>query len=341
MTAAAQLVRARRILTFLHAALATVPVLFLVAALVNAALIGFQPASRNFPRAEFDLDNQAPDVLKFWSGPDRPLRSAVVAVWGLSEGPGERPTAESPGIHLARELAAGGAEVRVSDPAMLAAARVLLGGSVRYVEDPFEAARGATQLLVAGDWPEFRELGVVDFERLRREMQGQAVLDVFATLDGGAVEAAGLQYFLSGVPQYPPWLDPELQAFTAETRALLEAQDLAVEDVRILVVPILPMGTWSPRSRWYLQLNYYLAPARVYLPHAQLASGTIPQFWDWVRRIDEEGPAEGPLWPEDYLLAVLEDLDVDFVLFFLQNDDFRRNDWILRRADGSIPEPPR
>lgn len=79
-------------------------------------------------------------------------------------------TRESPGIFIARKLAEEEAEVVITDPEALENAKKDLqdlGAQVKYVEDPYEAAKGSHAIAIITEWNLYREL---DYERIFRSM---------------------------------------------------------------------------------------------------------------------------------------------------------------------------
>jgi UDPglucose 6-dehydrogenase len=85
-------------------------------------------------------------------------------------------TRESPSIRITRKLLEERAEVVVSDPQALDNARRDLSDvadSVRFVEDPYEAAAGAHAVAVLTDWKMYAEL---DYERLYDVMMKPAFI---------------------------------------------------------------------------------------------------------------------------------------------------------------------
>jgi UDPglucose 6-dehydrogenase len=108
-----------------------------------------------------------------------PLAGKTIAVLGLSYKPGTDAIRRSPSIELLRELLADGAMVRVFDPAVRKLpdefrARVILA------DDAKGAIAGAAAVVVATEWPEFRELAAEDFTA--GGMDGRLVLDPAALL---------------------------------------------------------------------------------------------------------------------------------------------------------------
>jgi UDPglucose 6-dehydrogenase len=117
-----------------------------------------------------------------------------IALLGLSFKPGTDDVRLSPSLAVARRLIALGAEVVGYDPkAGDAAAREV--ESLTIVDDPYEAAKGASVLVVATAWDEFRSL---DLERLRQSMARPLIVDGRNFLDRRAIAAAGFEYHSMG-----------------------------------------------------------------------------------------------------------------------------------------------
>lgn len=328
----------RGLVVRLHLAAALLPAVFFLAFAWKAAAIGFAPRPEAYPPFQFSPERNRRQVLELLHEVVRRKGAGapppVVAVWGLAAEPGGRLTAGATGVQIARLLAGAGARVRVTDPAVLEEARFLLGREAEVVPDPWRAAADADILVLGCPWPEYVE---TDFGRVADTLAGRVLLDPWGRWSGAAVEEAGLDYLRVGTDSWPMWLDPELAVFEERFRAALAAAGQKPEDATVLLVPWLPMRSLAPRSRWYLPLNYRLLPARLLLPRPELACGTIPQYWDWVQRILDEGPASGALWPEAYLDGLLQRTGADWILYFVQNEDFRLSDWRLlqvRRDPG-------
>lgn len=107
-----------------------------------------------------------------------PLSGKAIAVLGLSYKPGTDAIRRSSSIELVRELLNEGAIVRAYDPAV----RTLPGELdtvITLAKDARDAMRNAAAVVVATEWPEFRELSTDDFTH---EMAGNLVLDPAAFL---------------------------------------------------------------------------------------------------------------------------------------------------------------
>ncbi len=317
----------------LHLAAAILPLLFFGAFAGKAARWGFVPAPEAYPPYKLSVERnqrQIRELVQEIQARKPEGGGAIVAcIWGLAAEPGGQPSAEAPAVELVHILTAAGVRVRATDPGDLRAARFLLGREAEILADPWAALQGADLLVLGCPWPDY--IQAPDFSRVAATMAGRALLDLWGRWPGGAAEEAGLDYLRVGTDAWPMWLDPELATFEARFRAALAEAGEAPEEATVLLVPWLPMRSLAPRGRWYLPLNYRLLPARLLLPRPELACGTIPQYWDWVQRILEEGPARGAYWPEEYLQELIRRTGADWLLFFVQNEDFRMADWRLFR----------
>jgi UDPglucose 6-dehydrogenase len=101
-----------------------------------------------------------------------PVAGRTVAVWGLTYKPGTDTLRRSTAVELCRWLLEKGAAVRVHDPAVPSLPDDLRA-AVRAAT-PEEAADGADVLVVATEWPDYRQASL---DRLARGMRGRVVLD--------------------------------------------------------------------------------------------------------------------------------------------------------------------
>ncbi|WP_367361002.1 nucleotide sugar dehydrogenase [Syntrophus sp. (in: bacteria)] len=85
-------------------------------------------------------------------------------------------TRESPAIYVARRLLEEQAEVVITDPKALDNARIDLAdarGTVHFVDDPYEAARGCHAIAIMTEWALYGEL---DYARLYRQAEKPAFI---------------------------------------------------------------------------------------------------------------------------------------------------------------------
>jgi UDPglucose 6-dehydrogenase len=129
------------------------------------------------------------------------LAGKRIAVFGFAFKADTGDTRESPAIEICRELLAEHADLCVTDPQALPAARWDLrdaGPGVTFEEDPYVAARGAHALAVLTDWRQYRDL---DYERIHAAMQRPAfVFDGRNLLDAARLHAIGFNVYSIGRP---------------------------------------------------------------------------------------------------------------------------------------------
>jgi UDPglucose 6-dehydrogenase len=114
----------------------------------------------------------------------------IVGVLGLSFKPNTDDMREAASIVLVRGLLERGATVRAFDPVAMDNARVVLP-EIEYVHDAYEAASGASVLVLVTEWNEFRQL---DLDRLKAVMAEHAVVDCRNVYDPSDFEALGFRY---------------------------------------------------------------------------------------------------------------------------------------------------
>ncbi len=114
------------------------------------------------------------------------VRDKRVALWGLTFKARTDDMRDSPALEIGRHLNELGAIVTAYDPTV----RGSLDG-LEVVDDPYAACSGASVLVVATEWDEFRWL---DFERVGSLMERRAVVDARNLLDLAAMRRAGFAY---------------------------------------------------------------------------------------------------------------------------------------------------
>lgn len=110
-------------------------------------------------------------------------------------------TRESPAIYVARRLLEEQAEVVITDPKALENARIDLAnvqGKVRFVDDPYEAAKGCHAIAILTEWPLY---GKLDYARLYSQAEKPAfIFDGRNILDRQRCFELGFNLFSIGKP---------------------------------------------------------------------------------------------------------------------------------------------
>ena len=118
------------------------------------------------------------------------LEGKTVVLLGLAFKPDTDDVRGAPALGLAARLLAEGARVVGYDPMAADAAAAELP-DLEIATDVYEAAEGASCLVLATEWEEFRDL---DLARLKGVMTQPAVVDARNSLDATIFTAAGFQF---------------------------------------------------------------------------------------------------------------------------------------------------
>ena len=120
------------------------------------------------------------------------LKGKTIGVLGLAFKQNTDDVRMSPAIDLCNRLIKEGAFLRVYDPkAMDKAKMVLLDGDVLFVDDMDEVSIGCDALVVATEWPEFKQLDLV---KSKEVMTVPIIFDGRNLLDPALVEKLGFTY---------------------------------------------------------------------------------------------------------------------------------------------------
>ncbi len=115
------------------------------------------------------------------------LEGNTVAMLGIAFKAGTDDVRESPALEVAKRLIAKGARVRAYDPAVHSTEV----DGLEVVGDAYAACEGASALVVATEWDEFKWL---DLDKLADSMLARHVVDARNLLDRGALRRRGFTY---------------------------------------------------------------------------------------------------------------------------------------------------
>lgn len=123
------------------------------------------------------------------------LSGARIALLGLAFKAGTDDLRDSPSLEIAGRLVGAGAVVYAYDPMIDACAATVQAG-VAVADDAYAACDGASALVIATEWDEFRQL---DLDRVARVMDELHVIDARNLLDRDELERRGFTYSGVGV----------------------------------------------------------------------------------------------------------------------------------------------
>ncbi|MBU2554066.1 MAG: UDP-glucose/GDP-mannose dehydrogenase family protein [Bacteroidetes bacterium] len=118
-------------------------------------------------------------AMKYFDGN---LSGKVFAIWGLSFKPQTDDMREAPSLVIINKLLEKGAKVKVYDPVAMHEAKRILGDTVEYAKDQYEALIDAEGLFLVTEWPEFKFPNFNVMKKLLKThviFDGRNVYDVF------------------------------------------------------------------------------------------------------------------------------------------------------------------
>ncbi len=133
--------------------------------------------------------------FKVKPGVPAPLKGRRFALWGLAFKAHTDDIRESMALELIEGLVNLGAEVVVHDFAAMDAVKARIGNKVRYAGTPLEACEGADALLIATEWPQYRE---ADLDAVARALKARRMFDGRNLFRPEAMEARGWTYHSLG-----------------------------------------------------------------------------------------------------------------------------------------------
>jgi UDPglucose 6-dehydrogenase len=130
-------------------------------------------------------------------GPD--LSGKTFALWGLAFKPNTDDIREAPALVILDELISRGARVAAYDPEAAAAVKAQLGDkygdNLKFVPRHYEACDGADALVIATEWPKFRE---PDFNYMKELLNEPLIFDGRNVYDLETMSEHGFTYYSIG-----------------------------------------------------------------------------------------------------------------------------------------------
>ncbi len=123
------------------------------------------------------------------------LKGKQFGMWGLSFKPKTDDMREAPSLVIIEELKALGATIRAYDPVAMEEAERILGNTIEYAKDEYDAIIDADALLVVTEWSEFR---MPNFRILEKLMNNKAIFDGRNVYDPEEMDELGFTYYSIG-----------------------------------------------------------------------------------------------------------------------------------------------
>ncbi len=119
------------------------------------------------------------------------LKDKKIGVLGLAFKQNTDDVRMSPAIDLCQRLLKDGAQLRVYDPQAMEKAKALLPKTVTFVSDMNKVAEGCDALVIATEWPVFKQL---DLDQARKSMTHPILFDGRNLFDVAEMEKLGFIY---------------------------------------------------------------------------------------------------------------------------------------------------
>lgn len=123
------------------------------------------------------------------------LKGKTIAVWGLSFKPHTDDVREASSINNIEALLKDGVSVQVHDPEAIENIRQIFGDKIQYFENQYEVLHKADALLIATEWPEYRN---PDFERMKKVMAEPLIFDGRNLYGLDSISDLGFTYYSIG-----------------------------------------------------------------------------------------------------------------------------------------------
>lgn len=119
------------------------------------------------------------------------LAGKQIAIWGLSFKPETDDMREAPSLVIIKHLLNEGCSIKVYDPISMPECRRIIGDSVVYCNDMYEALENSDALLLVTEWKEFR---IPDWTKLKSIMCHELVIDGRNIYNRSELEQNGIHY---------------------------------------------------------------------------------------------------------------------------------------------------
>jgi UDPglucose 6-dehydrogenase len=124
------------------------------------------------------------------------IKGKTVAIWGLSFKPQTDDMREAPSLVIIRNLLDAGVKVKAYDPVAMHEAQRILGDSIYYAPDQYDALIDADCLMLITEWSEFK---FPNFNIIKKLLKDLVVFDGRNIYDIAEMKRKGYTYYCIGV----------------------------------------------------------------------------------------------------------------------------------------------
>jgi UDPglucose 6-dehydrogenase len=119
------------------------------------------------------------------------LKGKKIALWGLAFKPNTDDIREAPALYLIKEFLAGGATIAAFDPEAMNNVKQLLGNTITFTENQYDALIDADILVIATEWSEFR---TPEFDKITSMLKEKVIFDGRNLFDLALMKDLGFHY---------------------------------------------------------------------------------------------------------------------------------------------------
>ena len=122
---------------------------------------------------------------------DGDLKDKVIAIWGLSFKTETDDMREAPALVVIEKLIQAGEIINVYDPISMEETKHILGDSVNYCKDMYDATVDSDALALLTEWKQFR---IPSWKVVKKAMKGNIIVDGRNIYEPDEVENEGFVY---------------------------------------------------------------------------------------------------------------------------------------------------
>ena len=127
------------------------------------------------------------------------LKGKHFALWGLAFKPNTDDIREAPALSIIDALTKAGATVTAYDPEAMPNVKAQIGDRINYAENQYKALEGASALIIATEWSEFR---TPDFEHIKKLLEFKVIFDGRNLFELSSIGELGFDYKSIGRKRY-------------------------------------------------------------------------------------------------------------------------------------------
>ena len=133
-----------------------------------------------------------PHVHQYFGGD---LKGKKIAMWGLAFKPYTDDIREAPALYNIKALLEAGCSVTAYDPEAMENVQGVIGDSITYAKNPYEALENADALMIMTEWPQFR---TPDFEEMEAKLKNKVIFDGRNLYELSQMRELGYEYVSIG-----------------------------------------------------------------------------------------------------------------------------------------------